>query len=136
MIQEVTIPGAEACKKSLCSSRTLANIALVAGDQIPALHVKLVHVLLLSVQTRRAGMALCEAINASILVISSQLTPALALALLPLEALQALGMTLTGQALACLQCPGPDTRLWTMNKNLVLLKSNQKIGVIRREDRR
>jgi hypothetical protein len=97
-------PGAEACKRSLCSRRTLTDIVLVVGDRILALHVNLVHVLLLSIQIRRAETALCEAMTALMLVISSQRTRVLELVLRPLEVLLAPGMILTEKALACPQC--------------------------------
>lgn len=102
-IQEVTSGGAEACKESSCCRRTLADSAFVAGDRIQALQVSLVHGLHPSVHIRRAGMALCEATPASMLIISSRHTRALELALLPLEVLLALGTTLTEEVLACLQ---------------------------------
>lgn len=81
----------------------MADSAFVAGDRIQALQVSLVHGLHPSVHIRQAGMALCEATPASMLIISSRHTRALELALPPLEVLLALGMTLTEEVLACLQ---------------------------------
>jgi hypothetical protein len=106
-------PGAEACKKFPCSRRNLADIVLVAGDRIPALHVNIAYVLLLSIQIRRAGIVPYEATTASMLAISSQHTHILKSVL---QALQALGTTLTGKALACLQCHDLQIRGTLLNQ--------------------
>jgi hypothetical protein len=96
---------------------------IVAGDQLAALHDRIVSGLLLSIQTRQAGTVPREAMTASTLVISDQPIHALELALPVLRAPLAPDTTLTGQALVYLQCHGHGTGWWRRNVMSVPLRT-------------
>jgi len=120
------IQGAEACKQSLNSSTPLADIAVVAGYQDPPHDVEIVNMLRRSVQIHQTQMDLCVAMTASILSISSRLTPSLKLAPPPLRALLALGTIFIVQALGYTQCHRPGTRSSMMRKTTARLHSRKR----------